>query len=288
MVNMCIENFSKDSNYPFCIQYGSHEKDLYMHTHADFSELVVVINGTAMHKVDNEAYFIKKGDVFVISNDTMHGYENTNDFKICNIMYRPDMFLSPDSDIRRSAGFHALFVIEPQLSKEHSFKNRLKLQLYDFEQVVRIISIMVKEYESRPVGWKTMINSYFMLLVVILSRAYNMMPFDVKADVINIAKSISFMECNYTTPISIQKLSAESNFSVRQFSRIFRDTYKMTPGHYILILRIQHACLLLKNTALSIAEIAFQSGFNDSNYFSRQFHKMFRITPSEYRNQFLE
>lgn len=126
-----------------------------------------------------------------------------------------------------------------------------------------------------------------MLLVVELSRAYNLMYIDEKIDVINIAKSISFMECNYTTAISIEELSAESNFSVRQFSRIFRDTYKMTPGHYILTLRIQHACSLLKNTTLSVSEIAFQSGFNDSNYFSRQFHKMFNVTPRDYRSQFL-
>jgi AraC-like DNA-binding protein len=285
MINLYIKGFSQDANFPFCVQYGSHDTDLYMHTHTDFSELVIVTRGTAMHMVDDEAYFIKKGDVFIISNDTMHGYKDTHDFKICNIMYRPDMFLPPDSDIRRSSGFHALFVIEPHLSKEHSFNNRLKLQLSDFEQVVRMIAVMVNEYERRPDGWKTMIKSYFMLLVVLLSRAYSLMSFDVKADVINIAKSISYMERNFTTPISIEQLSAESNFSVRQFSRIFRDTYKMTPGQYILTLRIQHACSLLKNSALSISDIAFQSGFNDSNYFSRQFHKMFHITPREFRNQ---
>ena len=42
-------------------------------TGADFSELVIVLSGTATHVVDGEEYPIRKGDVFVISNNTAHG-----------------------------------------------------------------------------------------------------------------------------------------------------------------------------------------------------------------------
>jgi AraC-like DNA-binding protein len=285
MVTMPLENFTKDINYPFFIQYGFHDSDLYMHTHADFSELVIVMNGTAMHKVDNESYFVKKGDIFVISDNTSHGYEKTNDFRICNIMYRPERLLSSDYDVRKLAGFHALFVIEPYLTMERSFQSRLKLSLADFDQVNSIIGCMVQEYHKKTDGWKTMINSRFMMLVVLLSRAYSLPSYDVKSDIINIAKSVSYIESNFKDPISIDRLAAQSNLSTRHFTRIFRDTYQTTPSNYILTLRMQHACLLLKNTSLNISEIAFQSGFNDSNYFTRQFGNLFHITPTQYRNQ---
>jgi AraC-like DNA-binding protein len=284
MEMMYLGYFTQDTDYPFFIQYGFHDSDLNMHAHADFSELVIVLNGTAIHKVDNEAYFIKKGDVFVISNNTSHGYEDTHDFRICNIMYRSET-LSSNSDIRKLAGFHALFVIEPYLSMERSFQSRLKLQLADFGQVSNIISRMVQEYERKADGWKTMLNSYYMILVTLLSRAYTLSSFDVKTDVINIAKSVSYMESHYTDPISIEELAMLSNLSVRHFARVFRDTYATTPGNYILTLRMQHACSLLKNTVLTISEIAFQSGFNDSNYFTRQFHKLFHLSPRQFRNQ---
>jgi AraC-like DNA-binding protein len=285
MVTMSLGNFTKDTNYPFFIQYGFHDSDLYMHTHADFSELVIVINGTAMHKVDNESYFVKKGDVFVISDNTSHGYEKTNDFRICNIMYRPERLLSSDYDVRKLAGFHALFVIEPYLTMERSFQSRLKLSLADFDQVNSIIACMVQEYDKKTDGWKTMINSRFMMLVVLLSRAYSLPSYDIKSDIINIAKSVSYMESNYKDHISIDQLAAQSNLSTRHFTRIFRATYQTTPSNYILTLRMQHACLLLKNTSMNISEIAFQSGFNDSNYFTRQFGNLFHIAPTQYRNQ---
>ncbi|HWT75369.1 MAG TPA: helix-turn-helix domain-containing protein [Mobilitalea sp.] len=285
METMYLRYFTEDVSYPFYIQYGFHDNDVFMHTHADFSELVIVLNGTAMHKVDNESYFIKKGDVFVISNNTAHGYVNTNDFRICNIMYHPENLLSSDYDIRKLAGFHALFVIEPYLTMERSFQSRLKLQLADFEQVSGIISSMVHEYDKKTDGWKTMLNAHFMMLVVLLSRTYSLPASNDKSDVINIAKSVSYMENNYTEDIAIEKLAAQSNISTRHFTRIFHATYQTTPGNYLLLLRMEHACRLLKNTSYSISEIAFQSGFNDSNYFSRQFRQHFNISPKVYRNQ---
>lgn len=285
MITMYLKYFLKDESDPFFIQYGFHDNDLFMHTHADFSELVIVLNGTAMHKVDNEAYFIKKGDVFVISHNTSHGFENPNDFHICNIMYRPEILKSSDYDIRKMAGYHALFVIEPYFNTERSFRSRLRLQLAEHEKVSDIIAKMIEEYDKRISGWKTLLSSYFMTLVVLLSRAYDMPSYDMKSDIINIAKSVSYIENNYNDPISVEKLAEMSNLSVRHYSRIFHDTYQTSPSKYIVTLRMQHACRLLVNTSLNISEIAFQSGFNDSNYFTRQFNKIFHITPRQYRKQ---
>lgn len=285
MISFQLDNFTSDENYPFFIQYGRHDTDLYMHSHADYTELVIVISGTAIHKVDTESYFIKKGDVFVISNDTTHGYENTNDFRICNIMYQPEKLQSFHSDIRKLLGFHALFMIEPYFTKEHSFQSRLQLKFADFEQVNSILSCMNQEYEQKADGWKPMIDAQFMTLVVFLSRAYSTPDANVKSNILNIAKSVSYIENNYTDTISLEQLALQSNLSVRHFTRIFRATYQTTPSNYILLLRLQHAYLLLKNTKHSISEIAFQSGFNNSNYFTRQFRKNYHMTPKEYRNR---
>ena len=63
---MYLHYFTQDASFTFYIQYGYHEEDVEMHLHADFSELVIVINGTAMHHVNNEAFFIKKGGCLCI------------------------------------------------------------------------------------------------------------------------------------------------------------------------------------------------------------------------------
>ena len=40
--------FTNDVDFPFFIQYGKHDKDLYIHSHKDFNELVIVIDGSAV------------------------------------------------------------------------------------------------------------------------------------------------------------------------------------------------------------------------------------------------
>ena len=132
----CFLNwFTQDETFPFFIQYGTHDEDLCLHTHADFSELVIVLSGTATHVVDGEEYPIRKGDVFVISNNTAHGYKHPKNFHICNIMFHLSYFLDYQSDIKTTAGFHALFVIEPTLTKTQGFKRQLTLNLAQYEEI---------------------------------------------------------------------------------------------------------------------------------------------------------
>lgn len=280
-----LDYFTKDTSFPFFIQYGYHDEDVPLHLHADFAELVIVMNGTAMQQVDNDSYFIKKGDVFVLGDEIQHGYTSTNKLSICNIMFQPKTLLESDYDIRKLPGFHALFVIEPYLTKKHEFQSHLSLNLQQFEQIRSLTDTMLKEYESTAPGRKTMLSSYFMLLTTLLSRFYNLPSQNSETNTINIAKSVSYMENNFTENISIDELARISHLSTRHFTRLFTASYHITPGNYILSLRMQYACQLLKTTKETVSEIALQTGYGDSNYFSRQFHKFYGISPREYRNE---
>ncbi|BCN31090.1 helix-turn-helix domain-containing protein [Anaeromicropila herbilytica] len=284
MEYMYLKYFAEDEDYPIFVQSGQHDGDMPIHYHNDFSELVMVTNGTATHVVDNEKYFIKKGDVFVINNHTSHGYEDPHDFKIYNIMYKTEYLYHSVNDIRKSAGFHALFVIEPYLAKEHNFNSRLTLELSDFEFGNQLISSMLMEYTQKNEGYQTFVQSYFMQLIVFLSRKYNFTEINKKDTIIHFATAISYMENHFKEPLSLQMLASKANISTRHFTRIFYETYETTPMNYVLQLRLQYACHLLKKSKLTIIEIAYESGFNDSNYFARQFKNIYGITPTKYRS----
>jgi len=287
MNGMHLSYFTQNNSDPYFIQYGAHDTDMPMHTHVDFSELVIVLSGTAAHKVDNETYRIQKGDVFVISKNTAHGYENTVDFRICNIMYPQDLLHHTDSDIRKSPGFHALFVIEPYFSMEHRFRSRLRLSSHEFEKLHTLLHSLIQEYTQKKDGWRTILKSQFMILVVFLSRTYSQTSFTHVSDVINFAKSVSYMEAHFNELITIEALASMSNLSTRHFARIFKATYTIPPINYLVNLRIQHACTLLKDTTLSILDVAYHCGFSDSNYFSRQFKQHLSLSPKEYRKKIL-
>lgn len=284
MPQMKLNYFTKDESFPFFIQYGRHDEDLFIHTHEDFFELVIVLEGSASHIVDDEKFHIEKGDVFVIGNNTSHGYQDTDNFRICNIMYSLENLFQGNYDITKSAGFHALFLLEPYVSKEHKFSSRLKLTLDDFDKTCNIIAMMISEYENKSEGWRTLVQSSFMALVVTLSRLYEFNQSFKKSDIINIAIAISHIENHFNEEISIQTLANLSHYSIRHFLRIFIDTYHTTPINYINSLRIRNACLLLVDSSIPICDIALRCGFNNSNYFSRIFKKQLGITPTGYRS----
>lgn len=282
--NAYLRWFTSDQQFPFFIQYGGHDQDMELHNHVDFTELVIVLSGHATHVVNTEEFFIKKGNVFVINGDTHHAYKDPYDFKICNIMFSPEMLASAGPDLRKSNGFQALFVLEPFYRNIHSFPSKLSLSISSLEYVESLISFMIEEYQSKQQGYQTMLISRLTEMVVYLSRQYDTQEKGIEGNnLMHLANAISFIEDHYLEPLSLEDIAGKSNISIRHLNRIFRSYYQMTPISYLQKLRLEKACHLLKNGNMSITEISYECGFNDSNYFTRQFKKTFGKSPKTYR-----
>lgn len=281
---MNLLNFTHDEEFPFFIQYVTHSGDMYMHSHKDFSELVIVTEGSARHIVENESYAISKGDVFVISGDTKHGFSDAMNFKLCNIMFEPSFWTNSSYDIKKTAGFQALFVLEPQYSKQVNFRSHLKLSADDYVKIFSICDDMHGNYTERADGWQTLFISGFLRLAAELSQLYIKRP-DNSDQMIDLAKAIAYIEAYYTQNIEVAELAAMSNYSVRQFIRIFKRLYDCKPTEYIRRLRMKSACVLLRSGNLPITDIAVRCGYSDGNYFSRVFAKDMGMAPREYRKR---
>ncbi|GAB1157507.1 AraC family transcriptional regulator [Paenibacillus illinoisensis] len=281
--------FTSDLQFPFYIQYGGHEEDTELHQHVDFSELVIVLNGNATHVVHTEEYFIKKGNAFVINGSTPHAYRDPHDFKICNIMFRPEMLASIGPDLKKSNGFQALFVLEPYYRNIQSYPGKLALPIPSLEYVESLIAVMIEEYHGQLQGYQTMLLSRFTELVVYLSRHYDTQEKGMEGNhLMHLANAISYMEDHYLEPLTLEEIAGKSNISVRHLNRIFRSYYQMTPIAYMLTLRLERACSLLKHSGLTITQISYECGFNDSNYFTRQFRKAYGVSPKVYRQNHID
>ena len=73
--------------------------------------------------------------------------------------------------------------------------------------------------------------------------------------------------------------------SKRSFLRAFQSAVGSAPIAYLIKLRLSRAATLLRRAGEGITSAAFKTGFNDSNYFARQFRKMFGLSPREYRKR---
>ena len=283
MFQMKLDFFTDDKSFPFYISYGAHQEDFFVHSHEDFNELVVVLNGKATHLVNDEEFQVSKGDVFIIGADTSHGYAHVQDFQICNLMFQHNYFFQNDFDIKKTSGFQALFVIEPLISRNRSFHNMLKLDFLEFEKIKRTIADMIGEYTKKEPGYKTLLTGSFYQLATTLSRLYSKTLPHNENHVIGMAESIAYLENHYMEDLTVDVLAKIAGFSPRHFSRRFYEITKTTPLHYILMMRMQKAEYYLSKTDLPISTIAAKCGFSDSNYFSRLYKKYYQINPSNFR-----
>lgn len=95
---------------------------------------------------------------------------------------------------------------------------------------------------------------------------------------------IRYIESNYMRPLSLDSLSSFANLSKYHFAREFKKYTGFSPNDYLLELRINHACILLINSDLSVEQISNEVGIHNMSNFIRQFKKRTGLTPSALRN----
>lgn len=98
---------------------------------------------------------------------------------------------------------------------------------------------------------------------------------------------ISYIQSNYMDKITLQDIADHALVSKRECIRCFETSIGKTPFEYLVEYRIEAAEKMLRNTTVTIAEIALQAGFSSSAYFSKIFKQKCGQTPREYRNKYM-
>ncbi|WP_025707306.1 AraC family transcriptional regulator [Paenibacillus graminis] len=270
-----------EPGFTFRIQKCPLTHDYYVHSH-DFSELVVILEGSAIHIIEGREYPVSAGQVFFIHSDISHGYKNVQNIQYVNVMFHPDQLLQLP-ELKLLPGFQALFYLEPFFRKEMFYKGMLSLEPRQLEEVNLLLDRILEEHDRQSDGYRLMIRTYFTALVGTLSRYYRQNGGGTENKALRIGEAITYIEEHFLQPVSLQDLADLAYMSRRQFLRVFTRNYHTTPMDYIIRKRLDYSCTLLRNPELSISQVAMDSGFRDHNYYSRQFKKVFLCTPSEYR-----
>ncbi len=96
-----------------------------------------------------------------------------------------------------------------------------------------------------------------------------------------------FIESNYTQDIGLQELAAQLGVHANYLGTVIQRLSDKKFGKHLQAYRIQRAKILLATGTMSVTQVAYSCGFNDSNYFSTIFKKESGLTPKAYRNQSL-
>ena len=151
------------------------------------------------------------------------------------------------------------------------------------EELDQIFSKIEKERRTEDVLSDEVICALMAQLIVTIIRHIEKND-DVILQNSFIEVAVKYIQENYQNPISLADISDACNVSKVHLSRKFKERTGIGLNEYIVLCRLKKAReLLLTGDKMSICEIAFGCGFNDSNYFSWLFKKTYGVTPSQYR-----
>jgi AraC-like DNA-binding protein len=92
---------------------------------------------------------------------------------------------------------------------------------------------------------------------------------------------------NFDSPLSIEEIAAKLNVGYSWFRKVFSKYTGMSPGQYLIQLKIDKARQLLIQTKMSIKEISFELNFSSGAYFSTLFKEKTGMSPENYRKEML-
>jgi AraC-like DNA-binding protein len=89
-----------------------------------------------------------------------------------------------------------------------------------------------------------------------------------------------FVLAHLDQDLKMEDLASECALSLRSLQRIFKDEIDMSPGNFVVLLKMERAAELLRSGTCNVSEAAWQLGFQDSSYFGRVFKKYHGVSPS--------
>lgn len=217
-----------------------------------------------------------------------------NDFYICSKLpiRAIDMNLKEIYTVGYNDEIDHLFNISNVISKISDTDNNLDRNYISYKDINYLIVPIFKynnnkgyyilgpyKFEERPMS---VINYIYSLLLEIHNDKFskgrinfNFTPF--------IRKAVEYCIKNYDSAISIDDICSNLNINKSYFCKKFKEETGYTFCNFLNTFRIEKSKDLLKNTDMSLLDVAVSVGFNSQNYYTMVFKKLTNQTPIQFR-----
>ena len=233
------------------------------HYHHYF-EIYYIDEGSCCYFIDNKSYQILPGDIIFVPAGVVHNTEYKNSIHTRLLINCTDWFM-PDS-------------VKFLFSETYHFRNR------ELSHKIKDLLLQIEEEYKNPDNYSLeSFRSYMYRLFILVAKSVELNTAK-KNDKHYIEDAIEFLQGNYTSNITLPEVAGRYFVSPEHFSRIFKRETGFNFSEYLNLLRLKRAETLLRqlNTA-PITQVAQSCGFNDSNYFSVQFKKLYGVSPKKFQ-----
>lgn len=171
------------------------------------------------------------------------------------------------------------------LTENVFFEDFAELNSYYFVRqtfsVKNLLMNIVSEYNDRLQFFEANTSSMLTSVLIQLFRHSKNQIYGTNLS--TITDIAAYIHEHYNKPITNDELAELYNFHPNYLSSMFKKNFGKSLHQYVLDIRISNAISLLEEGKLDISQIASETGFSDSNYFSRYFKKVTGMSPKHYK-----
>ncbi len=158
------------------------------------------------------------------------------------------------------------------------------LQVSNTPEMQNLFEAIVKESLNKTQNSQEICCNYLKTILLKLSDS----PINAKGAssqaMATYVKCRNFIDENYVRISSPIQVANECFVDPAYLARLFKRFANITPGHYIMRLKLSQAGIMLISTDLAVKRIALSMGFKDPYYFSKKFKEFHGVSPRKYRN----
>ena len=268
-------------NFPvayYSIESGHSSYSMPLHWHKEW-ELIRVVDGEMDFIIDGDEYAAKKGDILLLRSGILHSATADSCHYECL-----------DFDLHELV-LNVLCVREPfRLFYRNIYLPRTYYTVED-EKISKIVDEIFSAFSeecSESVRRLCMLGNVSRLFAQILSSheyVENSGSIPESHDKNNTLKRVlEYIEAHFSEEIKLSLLAEIAGMNPNYFCRFFWSFTQQTPMNYVNYYRIEQAANMLLATSLSVTDVAFRCGFNDTGYFIKAFKKQKGCTPKQFKN----
>lgn len=246
------------------------------HWHDDI-EFISVLQGEMNYNINGEIITIKRNEgVFVNSRQLHYGFSKTkSECEFICVLIHPLMLCISEA-IEQN---YIVPLLENQSVPYIKLSAETPWQKESFDCILNMYN--AKDDTVAPL----MISCLFLKIwsLIVKNAAVSESPKTQSNDFTVLKNMIGYIQKFYQEKITLDDIAKEGAVGQSKCCKLFNKYIGITPNAYLVRYRLNQSAWYLKNTDMSIAEIAQAVGFSGSSFFAETFRKQYHKSPSEYR-----
>lgn len=246
-------------------------------------ELTLFLSGEMEYQVNDRIYHMKAGDGLFCNANALHTGRmiQGHDCHYFSVTFLP----------RLISGFEDSLIytrfLEPVLTSARlssvSFSPAVG---WEDEELRCLKQILLLSRHPSPVyemEIQQTLSSFWQLLFLNQGTALQPAAREAIRDTERLRTILEYLHTHYHEKITLETLARQVSISRSECCRFFRNHMKLSLFDYLLEYRVEKSLPLLRETDLSITQIAGRTGFASSAYYAKVFKNEMGISPSQYR-----